>query len=127
MGDVQTETQKILRDNLAHSLSRFARGGPEKALGRLAKLEIYTFANCADKMRHIYPTRQVPYMEHFANELDLVAGLQALGADVSVENGFIKARAQRLKGASERGKVRNMATWWLGDLGVGSKPQVYPV
>ena len=28
-----------------------------------------------------------------------VAGLQALGADVSVENGFIKARAKRLKGA----------------------------
>ncbi len=28
-----------------------------------------------------------------------VAGLQAMGADVSVENGFIKARAERLKGA----------------------------
>jgi UDP-N-acetylglucosamine 1-carboxyvinyltransferase len=28
-----------------------------------------------------------------------IAGLQAMGADVSVENGFIKARADRLKGA----------------------------
>lgn len=28
-----------------------------------------------------------------------VAGLQAMGADVTVENGFIKARAERLKGA----------------------------
>lgn len=28
-----------------------------------------------------------------------VAGLQAMGADVSVENGFIKARAKRLEGA----------------------------
>ena len=28
-----------------------------------------------------------------------IAGLQAMGADVSVENGFIKARAKRLKGA----------------------------
>ena len=28
-----------------------------------------------------------------------VAGLQAMGADVAVENGFIKARAERLKGA----------------------------
>jgi len=28
-----------------------------------------------------------------------VAGLQAMGADVSVENGFIKARAKKLKGA----------------------------
>ena len=78
MGEVQTGTQKILRNNLAHSLSGFARGGPEKALDRLAKLEIYTFANCADKMRYVYPTRQVPYMEHFANELDLVARLGIL-------------------------------------------------
>jgi UDP-N-acetylglucosamine 1-carboxyvinyltransferase len=28
-----------------------------------------------------------------------IAGLQAMGADVSVQNGFIKARAERLKGA----------------------------
>ena len=50
MGEVKTETQKILRNNLAHSFSEFARGGPDKALERLSKLEIYTFANCADKM-----------------------------------------------------------------------------
>jgi len=78
MGEVQTETQKILRNSLAHSLSEFTRGGPGKALERLAKLEIYTFANCADKMRYIYPARQVPYMEHFANEKDLVARLGIL-------------------------------------------------
>ena len=28
-----------------------------------------------------------------------VAGLQAMGADIHIENGYIKARAQRLKGA----------------------------
>jgi hypothetical protein len=78
MGEVQTETQKILRNNLAHSLSEFARGGPNKALERLAKLEIYTFANCADKMRYVYPSRRVPYMEHFANERDIVARLGIL-------------------------------------------------
>jgi hypothetical protein len=78
MGEVKTETQKILRNNLAHSLSEFARGGPNKALERLSKLELYTFANCADKMRYVYPSRQVPYMEHFANEQDVVARLGIL-------------------------------------------------
>ena len=78
MGEVQTETQKIIRNNLAHSLSVFAKGGPTMALERLTKLEIYTFANCADKMRYVYPSRQAPYMEHFANELDVVARLGIL-------------------------------------------------
>ena len=78
MGEVKTETEKILRNNLAHSLSEFARGGPDKALERLSKLEIYTFANCADKMCYVYPSRQVPYMEHFANEQDIVARLGIL-------------------------------------------------
>ena len=90
MGEVQTETQKILRNNLAHSFSGFARGGPEKALERLAKLEIYTFANCADRMRYVYPSRKAPYMEHFANEQDLVARLGILsplrsGPDALIE------------------------------------------
>lgn len=78
MGEVQTETQKILRNNLAHSLCELAKGGPAMALERLMKLEIYTFANCADKMRYVYPSRQAPYMEHFANELDVVARLGIL-------------------------------------------------
>ena len=78
MGQVKTDTEIMLRNNLAHSLSEFARGGSNKALERLAKLEIYTFANCADKMRYVYPARQVPYMEHFANEQDIVARLGIL-------------------------------------------------
>ena len=78
MGKVDTGTQKILRDNLAHSLSVFARGGTAKAQEKLRKLEIYTFANCADKMRYVYPARQLPYMEHFANEFDVVARLGIL-------------------------------------------------
>jgi hypothetical protein len=78
MGEVKTETEIILRNSLAHSLSVFAKGGPDKALERLNKLEIYTFANCADKMRYVYPSRQVPYMEHFANEQDIVARLGIL-------------------------------------------------
>lgn len=78
MGKVDTETQKILRNNLAHSLSVFARGGTVKAQQKLRKLEIYTFANCADKMRYVYPARRLPYMEHFANEYDMVARLGIL-------------------------------------------------
>jgi len=78
IGEVKTDTQKILRDNLAHSLFEFAKGGPDAALERLSKLEIYTFANCADRMCHVYPSMEVPYMEHFANERDLVARLGIL-------------------------------------------------
>jgi hypothetical protein len=78
MGGVKTETEKIVRDDLAHSLSEFAKNGVNEALKRLAKLEIYTFANCADRMRYVDPDRSVPYMEHFANECDLVARLGIL-------------------------------------------------
>jgi len=90
MGEVKTETQKMLRNNLAHSFSELTRGGRNEALQRLGKLEIYTFANCADKMCYVYPSRQVPYMEHFANEQDVVARLGILsplrdGADPLIE------------------------------------------
>lgn len=78
MGGVHTETDKSLRDDLAHSLSELSMGGLKKALERLEKLEVYTFANCADRMRYVHPLKPVPYMEHFANERDLVARLGIL-------------------------------------------------
>lgn len=78
MGGVQTETDKIVRDNLAHSLGELTKGGLREALLRLAKLEVYTFANCADRMRYVHPSLHVPYMEHFANERDIVARLGVL-------------------------------------------------
>ncbi len=78
MGGVQTETDKIVRDNLAHSLAELTKGGLREALLRLAKLEVYTFANCADRMRYVHPSLEVPYMEHFANERDIVARLGVL-------------------------------------------------
>jgi hypothetical protein len=78
MGGVRTETDKIVRDNLAHALYQLTKGGLEEALLRLGKLEVYTFANCADKMRYVHPSMQVPYMEHFANERDIVARLGVL-------------------------------------------------
>lgn len=78
MGGVQTDIDKVVRDNLAHSLAQLTKGGLNEALLRLAKLEVYTFANCADRMCYVHPSLQVPYMEHFANERDIVARLGVL-------------------------------------------------
>jgi hypothetical protein len=51
----------------------------------LRKLEVYTFANCADKMNYITYVDDgqgnkigMPYIENFANEFDLVARLGVL-------------------------------------------------
>ncbi len=51
----------------------------------LKKLEVYTFANCADKMNYITYTKNklgeqigLPYIENFANQFDLVARLGVL-------------------------------------------------
>lgn len=62
----------------------------------LRKLEVYTFANCADKMNYITSVTDssgksigLPYIENFANEFDLVARLGVLsplkGQDEYVE------------------------------------------
>jgi hypothetical protein len=85
MGKLVTEEQKMLRNGLAHALAEFTRNRSEKVIERLAKLEIYTFANCADKMNYVttnlklpFAARELPYMEHFANEFDWVARLGIL-------------------------------------------------
>ncbi len=51
----------------------------------IRKLEVYTFANCADKMTYITHTTNsegekigLPYIENFANQFDLVARLGVL-------------------------------------------------
>ncbi len=49
----------------------------------LEKLEIYAFSNCSHEMRSLPhpsgpPGRQIPYIESFANQMDLVAGLGLL-------------------------------------------------
>jgi len=78
MGKVETEAQKVLRNSLAHALAEFTTKKSAFVMDRLKKLEIYTFANCADKMRYLHLTRPIPYMEHFANEFDWVARLGIL-------------------------------------------------
>jgi hypothetical protein len=51
----------------------------------MKKLEVYTFANCADKMNYVCHTKDpqgeiigLPYIENFANQFDLVARLGVL-------------------------------------------------
>ncbi|WP_020408390.1 hypothetical protein [Hahella ganghwensis] len=51
----------------------------------LSKLEVYTFANCADRMTYVAEVKNhhgdtigLPYIENFANQFDLVARLGVL-------------------------------------------------
>jgi hypothetical protein len=90
MGKPETEIQKVLRNSLAHALWSFTRDQSAHVMERLKKLEIFTFANCADRMRYVHATEAIPYMEHFANEFDWVARLGILsplrdGSDATIE------------------------------------------
>jgi len=98
MGGVKTDADKAIRDDLAHSLSVFGAGTPSGVLKRLQKLEIYTFANCADKMKYVAHRggRAFPYLEHFANEFDIVARLGILSPNSKIE---IDGPAYRQEGA----------------------------
>ena len=67
------------RRRLAEILSVFI-DRRARALSRLEKLEVYTFANCADHMRWVVRRgdRGYPWIENFANQRDLVARLGVL-------------------------------------------------
>jgi BarA-like signal transduction histidine kinase len=63
----------------------------------IRKLEVYTFANCADKMNYITHVRNeaddlvgIPYIENFANEFDLVARLGVLSPLKKPESKYIE-------------------------------------
>lgn len=66
-----------LRRELVGCLAALLEGDP---IGKIRKLEIYTFANAADRMRYAFfaAGRGRPWLEHFANEHDLVARLGVL-------------------------------------------------
>ncbi len=68
-----------LSDRLAATLTAFIDQRDE-AISRVEKLEVYTFANCADKMRWIVRRgdRVFPWIENFANQRDMVARLGVL-------------------------------------------------
>jgi hypothetical protein len=81
------QADKALRDDLAHGLSVFAAGTPSAVLEKLDKLEIYTFANCADTMKYVARRggKAYPYLEHFANEFDIVARLGILSPNDRID------------------------------------------
>lgn len=66
-----------LRHELAGAVAALLADEP---LAKIDKLELYTFANAADRMQHVYVEagRGRPWIEHFANERDLVARLGVL-------------------------------------------------
>ncbi len=76
---VSDRRQLALRHALAAALQPLVKS-PQAARQRVKKLEIYTFANCADKMKYAFRQagRGYPWIEHFANEHDLVARLGVL-------------------------------------------------
>jgi len=47
----------------------------------LSKLEVYCFANCASEMGYLAPERELPLIESYGNEHDLVARLGMLAPD----------------------------------------------
>lgn len=59
----------IIVSNMLNKLHKFGFNEEEY----LQKIEIYAFANCASKM--IYLSNNIPYIESFANENDIVARL----------------------------------------------------
>ena len=86
MGDAAT-ANKPLWDGLAHSLSVFGTGTADTIARRLHKLEVYTFANCADTMKYVAHRggRHYPHLEHFANENDIVARLGILSPNSKID------------------------------------------
>lgn len=107
MGKVETEAQKVLRNSLAHALAEFTREKSKHVMKRLKKLEIYTFANCADKMCYVHKSAPLPYMEHFANEFDWVARLGVLSPLRSGAGATIKIDGPLFEQKGEWGHLLN--------------------
>lgn len=138
----------------------FEEGQKIKALGRktpelksldhldqLKKLEIYTFANAADVMRHAPGLRTaagnpVPYLEHFANEFDLVARTGILAPRKEKWGVYIDGDVFRRSGGwghclnlhylmgirrhlEEPKKAKNPYVPWESGNGKGKRPRLY--
>ncbi|MCG8422401.1 MAG: hypothetical protein MJE77_31175 [Proteobacteria bacterium] len=80
-----TDADNLLDKVVLDALLAVTQGSPappvECVAELLKKLEVYTLATCADHMTHLVETqdnRRMPYLEHFANQYDLVARLGVL-------------------------------------------------
>jgi hypothetical protein len=82
-GDLSKADRETIRRNAAaEGLTVDPRRLKPVTPAELAKLEVYCFANCASDMHYIDPTRQIPTIESYGNEHDLVARLGMLAPDV---------------------------------------------
>ena len=78
--EAKQESELALRVEVEKAFTEFVTRTPSP-LDKVRKLEVYTFANCADKMKYAFTDsagKSYPFMEHFANERDLVARLGVL-------------------------------------------------
>ena len=86
MRQFDDDRNEDLRASVAGCMAQFGSGRPDAVLARLRKLEVYTFANCADSMKQVVRRgrRALPWLEHFANENDIVARLGVLSPNDKV-------------------------------------------
>jgi hypothetical protein len=82
MVTTKSVVSESLKNILSRSIVEFCREGLSGSFThKLAKLEVYPFANCANKMTYIDAANQYPYIENFANERDIVARLGVLSPE----------------------------------------------
>lgn len=99
---------------------------PRPTRSQLAKLEIYAFANCADRMEQIaVGSRPIPRIESFGNGRDIVARLGMLAPDPHCGGIRIDGRILRRPGAW--GHLLNEHYLYpVADHLAGSDPDPFP-
>jgi hypothetical protein len=96
IGKVKTEELKEINYAFKSILFQFfdedndeSGSSESKVLKKLKKLEIYTFANCANTMKYVDEKQQIPRIESFGNEKDLVSRLGMLSPELNKPDGLV--------------------------------------
>lgn len=89
MSTSKDEINTELKTQLTYSIFNFFKDKPKVQCRKLAKFEVYAFANCANTMTYIDEADQYPYIENYANAHDLVARLGILSPENKPE-GLVK-------------------------------------
>jgi hypothetical protein len=96
IGEVKTEELKEIYYAFKSILLQFfdedddeSGSSESKVLNKLKKLEIYTFANCANTMKYVDEKQQIPRIESFGNEKDLVSRLGMLSPELNKPDGLV--------------------------------------
>jgi hypothetical protein len=77
----KSDREAIRRQAAAEGLTVDRRRLKPVTPTELSKLEVYCFANCAREMSYLDPKRELPKIESYGNEHDLVARLGMLAPD----------------------------------------------